>query len=124
MQNIFTTVLTPFIIAIAKGVLHSLAQAVWDSLRLTLIEAVSEVEKKFRNGDYSKQKKGQVVKAVIEYIQKHKNLSKVQLWALRVFISRVIDKMIDDLNKNYGHSWGEHVNNMMNYWAKRLPLID
>jgi len=124
MQNFFTTVLTPFIIAIAKGVLESLAQAVWDSLRTTLIEAVAEVEKKFKNGDYSEKKKDEVIKAVLDYIQKHKKLSKIQVWALRSFIGRVIDKMLDDLNNNYGHSWSKYVGDLFSYWAKRLPLID
>lgn len=124
MKNVLVTVVWPVIAGIVQSILQSLAQAAYDSFRSTLIEAVAEAEKKFRDGDYSEKKKEEVIKSVLDYIQRHKKLSGVQIWALRTFISRVIDKMIDDLNKNYGHSWSEYVSDFLNYWAKRLPLID
>lgn len=122
MNNFVAAILSPFIIIAAKNILHTLAQTVWDALWVRLLDAIKSVELQFKNN--SELKKEQVLTAIMLYVAENKKLSKVQTRIIRTFIGFVIDKIIEDLNKNNGHSWATVVLNLKQYWAGRIPYVD
>lgn len=122
-QSVIRSIL-PTAGAIAMRVLDSLAQNLWDSLWDLLLLSIGDAERKFRDGKYAEVKKQYVIDEAIKFITKYRKLSKIQLWALKTFIGKIVDRIIKDLNENNGKTWVAVVTDLKAYWAGRIPLID
>lgn len=120
----FLKAILPTVSAIALRVLESLAQNLWDAIWDLVIISIGEAERKFKDGNYAEVKKQFVIDKAIEFLLKYRKLSKVQLWAVKLFIGKVIDRMIKDLNLNNGKGWVLVVSDLKAYWAGRIPYID
>lgn len=122
MANIITTVLSPIIVGIAQKALKSLAKHIWEYLWILLIDSIHQVETTIKNDP--ELKKETVVRRIMNYIKTNKKFSKVQLWAIEKFINIVIDKMIDQMNANYGHDWVKTITDLKKYWENRIPYLN
>ena len=43
--------------------------------------------------------------SAMAFIEKHKKLNRLQKWAVKKLLGNVVDKIIEDLNKNKGKKW-------------------
>lgn len=124
MQNVIATIIMPFLVASAKSLLLSLAQNVWDSLWDLVFDSIAEIEKTVKNDGFQNDKRKIILDRVEVFLSKQKKISKVQKWAVRVFIGKVIDKMIEDLNSKHGTDWIKYVKDLKQYWADKIPGIN
>jgi hypothetical protein len=58
------------------------------------------------------------------FLTSQKKLSKVQRWAVMVFMGRVIDAMIKDLNENHGQNWIDKAVDLKKKFADKIPGIN
>lgn len=124
MQNVFATILLPFLAATAKSLLLSLAQNVWDGLWDLVFDSIKEIEIQIKNRDIQADKKKIILDRVESYLSQNKKLSKVQRWAVIVFMGRVIDAMIKDLNENHGQNWIDKAVDLKKKFADKIPGIN
>jgi hypothetical protein len=124
MQNVFATMVMPFIIATAKSLLLSLAQNVWDGLWDLVFDSIKEIEIQIKNRDVQADKKKIILDRVEVFLTSQKKLSKVQRWAVMVFMGRVIDAMIKDLNENHGQNWIDKAVDLKKKFADKIPGIN
>lgn len=122
MASIAIKMISPIIVSVAQLVLKSLAKHVWEYLWIMLIDSIHQVEVTIKNDPDLK--KETVIRRVTEYIKANKKLSKIQLWAVEKFIDLIIDKMIDQMNNNYGHDWIKTITDLKKYWENRIPYLN
>lgn len=124
MQNVFATILLPFLAATAKSLLLSLTQNVWDGLWDLVFDSIREVEIQIKNRDVQVDKKKVILDRVEVFLTSQKKLSKVQRWAVMVFMGRVIDAIIKDLNENHGQNWIDKAVDLKKKFADKIPGIN
>lgn len=108
--------------AIAMRLLETIPQALWDGFWAVIIESVKQAEEKYGRG-LGEQKREQVIGQALEYVMKIRKLNAIQRWALKLFLGRVIDSIIAELNKMAGHNWVNVVDQIKDRLAAKIPFV-
>lgn len=99
MKNWFVS----FLSGLALKLLEGLSVAAWDAFWRTVCDAVRDAERKWNGGTV---KKKWVIDHVMQWLEGRERLGFLRRWAVRVFLNRVIDEIVDELNDRVGHDWG------------------
>jgi hypothetical protein len=126
MSNFFNAAaknLFPIITMIAMNILSKILNIAYEAFWLTMFEAIQEAEKKLK-GAYLK--RDAVVAQMLDFIKKHKKLSFVQEFAVKLFIGRVIDLIILEINSadGEGKAWLNIIKDIEERINKKLDIID
>lgn len=113
--------LFPLVTGIAMRALKSVLNGMWKAFWQTILEGIAEAEKTWKDGFI---KKEYVVSSVIAFIEKHKKLNRLQKWAVKRLLGNVVDKIIEDLNKNKGKKWVTVVQDLERELNNKLKIID
>jgi hypothetical protein len=113
--------LFPLITSIAMGALKSILNSTWKAFWQTILEGIKEAE---NNWSSSFIKKDYVVNSAMAFIEKHKKLNRLQKWAVKKLLGNVVDKIIEDLNKNKGKRWVAVVQDLERELNSKLKIID
>jgi len=119
--NLAAKNLLPIVTMLAMNVLKGVLNVAWESFWLTIFEAIQEAEK---NISGSLIKKDEVIKKVMEFIAKYKKLSLVQTWAVKLFIGKVVDAAIEELNNDHGKKWVDTVKDIEQKINQKINIID
>lgn len=113
--------LFPLITSIAMGALKSVLNGMWKAFWQTILEGIKEAE---NNLSSSFIKKDYVVNSAMAFIEKHKKLNRLQKWAVKKLLGNIVDKIIEDLNKNKGKKWVTVVQDLERELNNKLKIID
>jgi hypothetical protein len=113
--------LFPLITSIAMGALKSVLNGMWKAFWQTILDAIAEAEKYWNAGFI---KKAYVISSIISFVEKHKRLNGVQRWAVKRLVGNIVDKIIEDLNKNKGKKWVTVVQDLESELNNKLKIID
>jgi hypothetical protein len=122
--------LFPLITSIAMRALKSILNSTWKAFWQTILEGIKEAENKMiypvpcRSWSSSFIKKDYVVNSAMAFIEKHKKLNRLQKWAVKKLLGNVVDKIIEDLNKNKGKRWVTVVQDLERELNNKLKIID
>ena len=117
-------VLSPILMGVAQKLISSLAQNVWDSFWDMVMESIKQAEQVFKDNGRAEVKKQWVIDRATAFLKLNSKTSRFQMWAVKVFLGKVIDNMIDEMNKNEGKCWSKYILDLKKYWADRIPYID
>ena len=113
--------LFPLITSIAMRALKSVLNGMWKAFWQTILDAIAEAEKYWNAGFI---KKAYVVSSMMTFVEKHKKLNRLQKWAVKKLLGNVVDKIIEDLNKNKGKRWVAVVQDLERELNNKLKIID
>ena len=113
--------LFPIVTGIAMRALKSILNSMWKAFWQTILEGIKEAEK---NWFSSFIKKDYVVNSAMAFIEKHKKLNRLQKWAVKKLLGNIVDKIIEDLNKNKGKKWVTVVQDLERELNSKLKIID
>ena len=113
--------LFPIVTGIAMRALKSILNSMWKAFWQTILEGIKEAEK---NWSSSFIKKDYVVSSAMAFIEKHKKLNRLQKWAVKKLLGNIVDKIIEDLNKNKGKKWVTVVQDLERELNRKLKIID
>ena len=113
--------LFPIVTGIAMRALKSILNSMWKAFWQTILEGIKEAE---NNWSSSFIKKDYVVDSAMAFIEKHKKLNRLQKWAVKKLLGNIVDKIIEDLNKNKGKRWVTVVQDLERELNNKLKIID
>jgi hypothetical protein len=113
--------LFPLVTGIAMRALKSVLNGMWKAFWQTILDAIAEAEKTWNDGFV---KKAYVISSIMNFVEKHKRLNGVQRWAVKKLLGNVVDKIIEDLNKNKGKKWVTVVQDLERELNNKLKIID
>ena len=113
--------LFPIVTGIAMRALKSILNSMWKAFWQTILEGIKEAE---NNWSSSFIKKDYVVDSAMAFIEKHKKLNRLQKWAVKKLLGNIVDKIIEDLNKNKGKKWVTVVQDLERELNNKLKIID
>ena len=113
--------LFPLITSIATGALKSVLNGMWKAFWQTILDAIAEAENTWKDGFV---KKEYVISSIMNFVEKHKRLNGVQRWAVKRLVGNIVDKIIEDLNKNKGKKWVAVVQDLERELNSKLKIID
>lgn len=113
--------LLPIVTGIAMRALKSILNSMWKAFWQTILDGIAEAEKNWNSGFI---KKAYVISSIMIFVEKHKRLNGVQRWAVKKLLGNVVDKIIEDLNKNKGKKWVTVVQDLERELNNKLKIID
>jgi len=113
--------LFPLVTGIAMRALKSVLNGMWKAFWQIILDAIAEAEKTWKDGFI---KKAYVISSIMNFVEKHKRLNGVQRWAVKRLVGNVVDKIIEDLNKNKGKKWVTVVQDLERELNSKLKIID
>lgn len=113
--------LFPLVTGIAMRALKSVLNGMWKAFWQTILDAIAEAEKTWNDGFV---KKEYVISSIMNFIEKHKKLNRLQKWAVKKLLGNIVDKIIEDLNKNRGKKWVTVVQDLERELNSKLKIID
>ena len=113
--------LFPIVTGIAMRALKSILNSMWKAFWQTILEGIKEAENNWYSGFI---KKDYVVSSAMAFIEKHKKLNRLQKWAVKKLLGNIVDKIIEDLNKNKGKRWVTVVQDLERELNNKLKIID
>lgn len=111
----------PFITMIVMGALQTIVNTLYEAFWQTIFDAILEAQKTLSGGII---KKEAVIKKVMDFISTHKKLSFVQVWAVKLFIGKIIDGIIKDIKNNHGENWLDSVKEIEQKINEKTDFID
>lgn len=111
------------LIKIGWRILQSLSQAIWDGFWSALFWAIQQAEDQWVEKGAGQAKKEWVVDTVMTYMEEEVKLNYITRKAVKIFVSRVIDVILRDLNEALGKDWREQVKSLEQHLAKKIPFI-
>ena len=112
-----------FLGALAHRILQGLAQHLWDRLWLALFDFAVEAEQKWKESGKGEEKKEWVMAKMLEFIEDKANLSWIQRQVIGMFVSEIINALVDEFNTQLGKDWGNRVEELQDELAGRIPFI-
>lgn len=109
---------------IALDFLKQLAQEVWETFWSVVFRAIEDAEKAWISSGKGKLKKEWAIEQIMRWVEKNTKANGIVRWAIRKFLDRVIDAIIDELNKNVGNHWRESVQKVKDLLGDKIPFID
>lgn len=119
MQNIIIAFASKLAMDLLKAGVHGLWEGFWG----VVFDAVKQAEKEWIAEGQSEVKKQYVIDKVMIYVNAMKRLNFVQKWAIKTFVARVIDSIIDRLNAELGRSWVDKVEDLKKYLEDKIPYV-
>lgn len=113
-----------FLSALVRSFLVNLVQNLWDGLWEEIFIAVAKAESRWDEGGRGEKKKEWVMSEVLSYLDEQANLNFIQRQVARLFVSRVVDAVIETLNESLGKDWVERIRELEGTLADRIPFID
>ena len=111
---------------LVRSIFESFAQNLWDGLWEEIFVAVVEAEEKWEEG-YGEKKKKFVEEWILNYIDKQLNedegLGWIQTHIIKIFVSRVVDSILDSINKELGHDWLKRAKKAKDDLGNIIPIV-
>jgi len=107
-----------------ENFLKSIADALWDATWAMVFDSIAKAEKKWEQGDWAKEKKQFVINEAMKFIENHEQLGWVRKQAVKMFLSLVIDRVIQELNDEIGKDWAKQAKEIENNLDDYFPWID
>ncbi len=120
MRDFFLGLLVRF----AERTLRRIGNHVWIGAWELKIEGVAEAEKYWEEKGRGEDKKEFVIKKVMGYIEGQKNLNFITRKILEMFVSRMVDAILEQLNEEIGKDWASQVEDLRDKLAGKIPFID
>ncbi len=115
---------TDVLAQIGWRLLKTSAQSLWDGFWSTLFWAIEKAEDLWEESGRGDNKKEWVVDAVMDFAKQKWNLNFITRRGLRVFVGRVVDAALDELNKTVGKDWKSKVGDVQSKLADKIPFVD
>ena len=110
------------IITIGLNILKSSTKLLWSILWQVVASAIEEAERKWTEIGTGAVKKEWVQSITMEYIKKNMKLNPISGCVVNMFISIVIDNIIEKLNAQFtDHKWIEYVSSLRQQIEVYLP---
>lgn len=113
-----------FLWLLVEPLLKRIANELWDGIWEQIILAVQHAEQKWAEAGRGETKKAEVIATVMAYVNEHAKLNWIQLQFVKLFVSKVVDAIVDELNEKAGKDWGEKVKELERNLAIKLPVIE
>ena len=110
-------------LGIARRTMMKVGQYVWDGTWNMIIQGIAEAEGLWEESGRGKEKKKYVIEKAIEYIEKNVRLNFITRRIMVMFVSRVVDAILDQLNEEIGTNWAEQVEDLQAELAGKIPFI-
>lgn len=115
-------ILTVYIVAIAKKVTRVVWDSFWDVVDTLMVKAEENWD--WEETGQGEDKKKFVMDFCMDYIKKHMELNWLQTFALKLFLSNIIDKVIEAVNKDYEDGgWVKYTKSLKKYLEQFVPLL-
>ncbi|MFA7175380.1 MAG: hypothetical protein WC340_18545 [Kiritimatiellia bacterium] len=111
-------------VVVLEPLINRMANYLWDDLWAQIILAVNDAEEKWAKSGRGEKKKAEVCAAILKVITDRAQLSWIQLMLAKLFVSKVVDAIIDEANVKAGKDWAERVAEARAILANKLPVIE
>lgn len=124
MRNFIIAILLPFVKRIMGKFAKTTAQGLWDAFWCHISVSIKEAERQWVENGKGEIKKQQVITKVMGILEERLELNWLRRRIMKVFISKVVDSIISTFNKEIGHGWVNHVDQLRVYLSSKLWFVD
>jgi len=107
-----------------RSVLKSASQAIWEGLWGVLFAAIEEAEERWREEGKGQERKSFVEDKVMSFVQEKADLNFIQRQAVKLFVSKTIDTIVEQLDDELGENWIEKVDEYKQELADMISFIN
>ena len=109
-----------FLSFFVRRVLDDDIDELWDEIWEKIFTLVIEAENKWDEKNRGKEKKKWVVEKVMKYIKQKVEPNWIKRQIINLFISRVVDRLVNTLNEELGKDWIEQAEELEEDWHKEI----
>jgi hypothetical protein len=127
LQKGFKVNLTPLFTLLwvyVESLLNKVLDTFWDALWVTLAESAIDAEATWTESGSGANKKAAVVSAIMQAVEARGKLNLIQKKLVSLFVNKLVDILLNELNGTIGKDWGAKVMALKEYWSDRLPIVD
>jgi len=119
MNNLIASIIVKFALAALRSVTH----AIWEGIWSTVFDSIKSAEQQWQSSGHGKVKKDWVLDQIMTYIDKLKKFNGIQKWAIKIFIGRAIDTIVEELNNSIGNDWVKSADMIKVLLEKKIPFL-
>jgi hypothetical protein len=119
VNNLISSIIVKF----ALAALHSVAHAIWEGIWSSVFDSIKSAEQQWQSSGHGKVKKDWVLDQIMTYIDKMKKFNGIQKWAIKIFMGKAIDAIVEELNKSIGQDWVKSADMIKVLLEKKIPFL-
>lgn len=111
-------------VSVGMRLLKSLSTALWNSFWDAIFEGVQWAEKRWIETGRGSTRKEYVVTEIMDFLNRRGLIKWGSGWLIRIFVEKIVDEILDELNKGLGHDWVKKVTEVKLWFEAKYNLED